>query len=250
MRTTVADPRNRGASEIPLLGKGGVAAPSSKRPRSFEGRRRARSASAIARSLKRGSFKLGTKSPESTTPSAPRCGGFAPFSLWSRPPLLGKEGTFKPSPVFSLLLLFIFLSACSVGPKYKTPPAPVPPAFKENSEWKQAEPQDTELRGAWWEIFSEPELSAFEVQVDVSNQNIAAAEARFRAARAAIRVANADRLPTVTVGAAATTSRTAASNRPGFSAGTGTFYQLPIDLTYEADLWGRIRRNIEANVTA
>src|SRR5512135_2691127 len=99
-------------------------------------------------------------------------------------------------------------SACSVGPKYAKPAAPVtsvykepPPAsFKEGSVWKVGEPKDAADRGKWWEIFDDPQLNALEEQIDPSNQTLAAAEAQFRAARSAIKVARAGLYPTVTAG--------------------------------------------------
>ena len=149
--------------------------------------------------------------------------------------------------------LWLLLSSCKVGPTYKTPPAPVSTNFKEPppANWKEAQPQDTALRGNWWEMFGDAQLNALEEQVNVTNQNIAAAEAQFRAAQAAVRVAGANLFPTVTIGANVTTTRTPptrTSTRLGFNVGTATFYQLPIGVSYEADLWGQVRRNIEANI--
>src|SRR5215475_10926713 len=89
--------------------------------------------------------------------------------------------------------ILALLCACNVGPKYNVPSAPIPPSFKEARDWKQAEPQDTLTRGPWWELFGDADLNTLEEQVGFSNQDVAAAEARFRAARAGIRVANADR---------------------------------------------------------
>ena len=148
--------------------------------------------------------------------------------------------------------------ACTVGPKYIEYSAPVPPNYKEpppdnykeSDDWKQAHPQDDALRGKWWEIFGDPQLNALEEQVAISNQNVAFAEAQFRAARAAIRAARADLFPVVTAGAAATASR-GFPNRlslTGVTSGTGRFYQLPIDLNYEADVWGRVRNTVNANI--
>src|SRR5262245_16346100 len=138
-------------------------------------------------------------------------------------------------------------SGCTVGPKYKTPAAPVSTNFKEAKGWKVADPQDDLPRGKWWEVFGDLELNALEEQVNISNQNLAAAEAQFRAARAVIKVARADLFPTLTVGASELSSRFGAEQgaAQGFAVGTGAFYQLPLTLTYEADVWGRIRRNIE-----
>src|ERR1051325_8700144 len=95
-----------------------------------------------------------------------------------RPPLL----------LILLCLLFCLSSACKVGPKYKTPTAPVPPAFKEPlpSNWKTANPQDGTLRGDWWTIFGDSQLNDLETQVNISNQSVAVAEAQFRGARAAV----------------------------------------------------------------
>src|SRR5881296_2337828 len=100
-------------------------------------------------------------------------------------------------PLVSCFLIIFLLSACSIGSKYKTPAAPVPPAFKEpppanfkeDGEWKQAAPQDDTIRGNWWEIFGDPQLNDLEAQVNISNQTIAAAEAQFRGARAAVHAA-------------------------------------------------------------
>src|SRR5579872_6578658 len=108
----------------------------------------------------------------------------------------------------SLFLVAGLLAGCSVGPKYHTPTAEAPPAFKELTPndyknvdgWKVAQPNETALRGNWWEMFGDPELNALEEKVNVSNQTIAAAAARFFAARAMVREARAQLFPTVTVG--------------------------------------------------
>src|SRR5262245_58143074 len=103
-------------------------------------------------------------------------------------------------PLFVPLLITLLLTAsCSVGPKYRTPSAPVPPAYKAPVDgWKEAHPQDETIRGIWWEMFGDPLLNALEEQVDISNQTLAVAEAQFRSARAAVRVARSDLFPTVT----------------------------------------------------
>jgi NodT family efflux transporter outer membrane factor (OMF) lipoprotein len=149
-------------------------------------------------------------------------------------------------------------SACAVGPEYRKPPVVTPPAFKEltspdgggDPRWKPAEPKDDALKGNWWEAFGDPQLNALEDQVTVSNQSIAQAEAEFRAARAAIGGARAALFPTVTVGASASASR-ASSNRStvanGVNRGVVADDQLPIDFSYEADVWGSVRRSVEAN---
>ena len=85
-----------------------------------------------------------------------------------------------------------------VGPNYNRPPAPVPPAFKEQPPdgWKEAQPNDAALKGKWWEIYNDPKLNALEEQVSISNQNVLAAEAQYRAARAAVQIARSALFPT------------------------------------------------------
>src|ERR1700684_3729491 len=94
-------------------------------------------------------------------------------------------------------------SGCKmVGPNYKLPPAPVPAAFKEPPPegWKEAQPNDTALKGKWWEIYNDPELNALEEQVNISNQNVLAAEAQYPAARASVQIARSALFPTLTAG--------------------------------------------------
>lgn len=149
-----------------------------------------------------------------------------------------------------LLAMTLLTTACAVGPNYKKLSTEVPATFKEAppAGWKTAQPQDGVLRGKWWEAFGDPALNALQEQVAVSNQSLAQAEAQFRGARAAVSAARAGLFPTVTAGAQVTTSRGSTSRSSSSQAGTATIYQVPIDFTWEADLWGRVRRDIEANV--
>lgn len=163
-------------------------------------------------------------------------------------------------------LLLVFLAcltlattACSIGPKYQKPTVPVPSAYKEAlppdvqpmSGWKVAQPSDDTPRGKWWEIFQEPELNALQEQVDVSNQNLAAAEARLRGALATVRVARAALSPTIT-GTPAITGARQSANRPGGSgsARTNADYLLSAVGSYDPDLWGRNRLTVEANLAS
>jgi NodT family efflux transporter outer membrane factor (OMF) lipoprotein len=157
-------------------------------------------------------------------------------------------------------VIVLLAAGCAVGPNYRKPSAPVPSTFKElapsptptptagQAEWKPAQPRDDRLRGKWWEIFGDTELDALEEQVNVSNQNVARAEAQFRGARAAARGARADLFPTIGANASATRSRPVA--RPGVPPTTTTQYELSADLSWELDVFGRIRRNVESNVEA
>jgi NodT family efflux transporter outer membrane factor (OMF) lipoprotein len=113
-----------------------------------------------------------------------------------------------------------------------------------------AQPSDGAPRGPWWEIFQDPQLNALAEQINVSNQNIAVAEAQLRGARAAINVARAALLPTIT-GRVTLTGARPSLNRPGVQNASEVpraDYLLPMEASYEADVWGRIRRNVEASI--
>jgi NodT family efflux transporter outer membrane factor (OMF) lipoprotein len=159
-------------------------------------------------------------------------------------------------------------TGCMVGPDYKRPPASAPAAFKEPppGDWKQAQPRDQLPRGKWWELFGDPKLNELEEQVSVSNQSVAQAEAQYRAARAAAWAARAALFPTVSAvpsysnsrspiaksavaagGAGASAGAAPAASATG-STGSSNFYEFPIDVSYEVDVWGKVRRQIESNV--
>jgi NodT family efflux transporter outer membrane factor (OMF) lipoprotein len=144
------------------------------------------------------------------------------------------------------------LAACSIGPKYIRPSAPVPPAYKElgapnvDGDWKPGQPRDDAARGNWWERFNDPRLNELEEKVDISNQNIAAAAANVLTARAMIREARAQYFPTVAAGPGITNSRLST----GFGKPLGityTNFSLPFEASWEPDLWGRIRATVGAN---
>jgi NodT family efflux transporter outer membrane factor (OMF) lipoprotein len=141
------------------------------------------------------------------------------------------------------------LTGCVVGPKYHLPTAPAPPTYKEAGDWKPAQPNDQNLGGSWWTIFQDTQLNALEDQVNVSNQNLKAAEAQFRQARAALRYSRADYYPTVTYGPSATRERISSHRPPPNSIFNGITYNdfvLPFSVSYQADVWGRVRKNVES----
>jgi NodT family efflux transporter outer membrane factor (OMF) lipoprotein len=148
-----------------------------------------------------------------------------------------------------LALAVLPFSGCAVGPKYHAPVVQAPSAFKELGDWKPAQPNDQNLGGEWWKIFQDPQLDALQAQVNVSNQNLKAAEAQFRQARAALRYNRADYYPTVTAGLSGTRTRVS-SNRPPpnsiFNGITDNDFTLPVDVSYQADVWGRVRKNVES----
>ena len=145
----------------------------------------------------------------------------------------------------------LLLAGCMVGPRYSKPSAPTTPAYKEPppesfKEWKAAQPGDQTLRANWWEIFGDPQLNGLEEQVAASNQSLKVAEARFRQARATIRFNRAAEFPTIST-APSIASVHQSANRP-FStrSGTSADFLLPFDISYEVDLWGRVRRTVAA----
>jgi len=160
----------------------------------------------------------------------------------------------KTMKIVVVLACLALSAGCSFAPKYAKPSVQTPAAFKEMTPaqsketdgWKTAEPKDDALRGNWWEMFHEPELNAFESQVIVSNQSVAAALANFLAARAVVKQARSQYFPTVTASPSVTESRQSSSGSPS-GASTSTEYSLPFDASWEPDFWGRIRNTVKAN---
>jgi NodT family efflux transporter outer membrane factor (OMF) lipoprotein len=148
-----------------------------------------------------------------------------------------------------LVVSLLLLSGCAVGPRYSKPSTTVPPTYKEEPpNWKTAQPNDQVARGTWWEIFQDPQLNALEEQINVSNQNLKAAQAQFAQARALVRLNRADYYPTVTAGVSGTREHLS-QNRPLVRSTTSlnvTDLVIPFDVSYEADVFGRVRRTVEA----
>jgi outer membrane protein, multidrug efflux system len=147
------------------------------------------------------------------------------------------------------LLLLGALSACSFAPVYKTPDS-APPAgtYKESGDWKAAQPVDNQSRGEWWTVFQDPQLDALEAKVGDANQDLKAAFARLQQARAETRIVRADLFPTLSVGSAATRAR-ASVNSPTYVPGKDPTYNnfdLQADLSYEFDVWGRVRNAVSS----
>jgi len=150
--------------------------------------------------------------------------------------------------VEALSIAALLLGGCTVGPKYVRPAADAPPAYKESETFKQAQPSDAIAKGKWWEVYGDPQLNALEEQVNVSNETLKAAQQQFLQARAALRIARAGYFPTVSVGASAAGNRQS-QNKALFGSGspvTYADYELPVDAAYEPDVWGRVRRTVEA----
>jgi NodT family efflux transporter outer membrane factor (OMF) lipoprotein len=139
------------------------------------------------------------------------------------------------------------LAGCMVGPKYVRPNADVPASYKENPNFSLAQPSDAIAKGKWWEIYQDPQLNSLEEQVAVSNFNLKAAQARFEQARAGVRITRSALYPTAT-GSLAISHTHASPNAPLASSTTNyNDFLLPVDVSWEADVWGRIRRTVEAS---
>jgi len=146
----------------------------------------------------------------------------------------------------SVVALAAVLAACTVGPEYRRPEVSTPERYRgADGDWKRAQPGDALPRGNWWEMFGDAQLNALAQRVEVSNQSIRAAEARFRQAQALVRQARSDLFPVVTGSAEARRNRS-----PGSPASTANSYELGLDAAWEPDLWGRVRRSIEASEAA
>jgi NodT family efflux transporter outer membrane factor (OMF) lipoprotein len=152
---------------------------------------------------------------------------------------------------FTLILFSLatmLLAGCTVGPKYARPNVPTAPvdAFKETDGWKPAQPSDQALRGNWWEIFGDPQLNALESELTVSNQDLKVANARFVEARAMVHYNRAAQLPTISTSPSIQSLRDSANTPYLPTTHTTGDFVLPLDVSYELDVWGRVRRTVSA----
>src|SRR5258705_6831305 len=154
---------------------------------------------------------------------------------------------------WSVFAVFCFglglIEGCSIGPKYTKPIAQTPPAYKEIGNWKPAEPSDAARKDKWGEVLRDPELNVLEDKLTVSNQTLRAAQDRFLEARAALKFSRAGEFPQITAGGLASRQRSS-SNRPlrgPTSPSNYSDFVLSGDISYEADVWGRVRKTVESS---
>jgi NodT family efflux transporter outer membrane factor (OMF) lipoprotein len=169
--------------------------------------------------------------------------------------------TFRNNAAFASTLAVVLLGGCRVGPQYKKPPAiaQAPPAtykesptqFPDTNGWKVAQPQDAMLHGKWWEIYNDSELNALEDKLEIDNQSIKQFFENFMAARAIIAEQRSQLFPTVSVGpsyahteSSANTSGSGTASQTVSTNKSGGLIQLPADVSWEPDLWGRVRNSI------
>lgn len=165
-------------------------------------------------------------------------------------PRLRKRAHRMKRTLFAVAAGSALLGACAVGPNYRRPPVETPPSFKETEGWTPARPSDAGDRGAWWSVFADSALDDLEQRVEISNQNLAAAEAAYRQARALVAEQRAGLFPTVDLTGAATRSKraggaTTTTGGVAAPAGAANSFQVNLGASWAPDLWGKIRRGIE-----
>jgi multidrug efflux system outer membrane protein len=144
------------------------------------------------------------------------------------------------------LVLSAGLAGCTMGPDYQRPEVTVPAVYREEAPWKEAAPADDLDKGAWWQAYGDPVLDDLQQRAQTSNQSLQAAIARVGQARAAARISESELYPRLDLDPSAQRGRTAADLNGG-TAQTTTVLRTPLDMSYEIDLWGRVRRSVEAS---
>lgn len=149
----------------------------------------------------------------------------------------------------------LVLGGCLVGPNYKAPAVPAPPAYSDsghNGDWASAKPADAADRGAWWASYQDPELNDLEQRCASANQNIAAALHAYEQAHDLVRVNRAALYPTVSIGGSASRNRISNTTplRPAGSPADYWEFLIPLNISWEPDLWGGVRRQIESSAAS
>ncbi|MEN5254058.1 efflux transporter outer membrane subunit [Pseudomonas protegens] len=157
----------------------------------------------------------------------------------------------RGSRALSLGLCVLLLSACAIGPDYQRPQVAEPVHYKEAEGWRQANPSDALARGAWWELYGDAQLNGLIDKLNSSNQSVAQAEAQFRQARALVRSSRGSFFPSVDLSAGKTRASqgtgSSSSALSSSSSGIRDTYNTQLGVSWEADVWGKLRRDLEAN---
>lgn len=148
----------------------------------------------------------------------------------------------------ALAACLALVAGCAVGPNFKRPEVTAPVAFKENAGWKVAVPDDGAKRGPWWEVFNDPVLNELENRVETANETIRQAVANYEEARQIARSDRTSFLPTVAVTGSADRSRSPSATSIGSRPLTSTLYTAELQASWEPDVWGKLRRTLEADV--
>src|SRR6202166_3147396 len=154
---------------------------------------------------------------------------------------------FARLPLLSLGLLV--MGGCSVGPKYVRPTTQIPPSYKENANWKPAQPSDTAQKGNWWEIFQDQQLNALENKIDVSNQTLRAAVDRFQESRDVLRQTRSQLYPLVSAGFSPSQNRQSTNRALHGGTSPTNYSDLLIEgqVSYEVDAWGSVRHSVQSS---
>ncbi|WP_075553132.1 multidrug efflux RND transporter permease subunit [Candidatus Paracaedibacter symbiosus] len=154
----------------------------------------------------------------------------------------------KQTSVVVLPLLLLLLNACEVGPDYVRPVIETPAQFKEPpAGWKFATPQDTVDRGTWWDMFNDPLLSNLVAEVELTNQNLALAEAQHRQSQALVDQARAGFFPTINATTSATRQKSFSTGSTNLASAPTNLYNVGLNATWELDVWGSVRRSVESS---
>ena len=154
--------------------------------------------------------------------------------------------TFRMPPALTCTLLTTLLAGCTVGPNYVRPPTAFSASFKEIKGWKQAQPLDDHLPDKWWEIFKDAELNTLEDQVNGANQSIAQAEAQYKQAQTLVQGAAAAYFPTAQATTTVNRFRAASGQNVAVN-GVKYLFGIAVSAAWAPDLWGSVRRQVEAS---
>ena len=143
------------------------------------------------------------------------------------------------------LLAALLLAACAVGPDYVRPALQLPAGFKEDPDWKPAQPSDGRISAPWWQIFNDQDLDTLVEQVAAANQDVRVAEANYRQATALARQAFAGLFPVISLNASSVRTQGASGTTASRSVRPTTFDSVTLGTSWEVDLWGGLRRSLE-----
>ncbi|MFJ2362569.1 efflux transporter outer membrane subunit [Pseudomonas sp. NPDC087697] len=157
----------------------------------------------------------------------------------------------RGSRLLSLSLSVLMLSACAIGPDYQRPQVAEPAQYKQAEGWRQATPSDSLARGAWWELYGDQQLNGLVDKLNSANQTVAQSEAQYRQAQALVRSARGAFFPTGNLSAGKTRSSqgtgSSSSSLSSTSSGIRDTYNTQLGVSWEADVWGKLRRGLEAD---
>jgi NodT family efflux transporter outer membrane factor (OMF) lipoprotein len=156
--------------------------------------------------------------------------------------------SFSKTGMWAALALISCVTGCMVGPNYHQPTAPTTPDFKSVTGWQPAQPADQEIRGHWWEVYGDSELDVLQEKVSVSNQSLKVSIAQYTQARAMVQYQRANYFPFLSAGVDVTRLRNS-ENRATYFPGIKNQYNdfsIPLEVSWEPDVWGRVRRTVRA----